>query len=211
MLLYEILDSQFIEDWFVDSMVALFRTTYDRAESAMNNTDDFRVAKRVGASTIGKWYSANTINRGQYDLQSLITSMKLPPTTLPPLIGKQADKEAAGYSSSANMVSVINAVIKQLQKRGKGRLSDRLQRVLSDYRQSMIRLGQGNIEEPVSPSPAPRNPTLSTQQQTAQSIVMDVISRLPNSVQHDVRTEVARRGNSLQALQQVLASRGLSA
>lgn len=53
----------------------------------------------------------------------------------------------------------------------------------------------------------PKNDDHSGQINQATKIVMDTIKGLPDNIQHSVRTEVARRGNTPTALNQVLSDR----
>ena len=209
MLLFEVLSSNSIVDWFVESMSAIHRVALTRAESAFNSSGDARVARMQGNGVLGKWYSENVITKKRESLESLISSLKPHNVKLNPIITTGKQKESLQYSSSNELRQLISRLIPVLRTKGYKNQADRLETISSSFKEKMQKILTSDSDDESEPETKTKPKHDNTQQDQAIKIVMDVIKGLPKDVQHEVRTEVARRGNSLQALNQVLKAKGI--
>lgn len=206
MLLVEVMSSQSVVDWFVSAMVPLFSTAYNRAESTYNDSENTKAARMQAGMVLGKWYSENVITRGSYSLNDLVNLLKPHDVKIPDIITDRKQKEEMQYSSSGNLQQLITDLVPVLQRKGYGPQSKILANALDTFRKKMTALFAGPVEEPVRARP---DPVVGNQRDQANQLVQDIISRLPRDVQHDVRTAVARRGNTLAALSAELEARGI--
>ena len=121
-----------------------------------------------------------------------------------PIITDSRQKEKLQYSSSKELHSLINQLIPVLKSKGFKTQASRLETIRDTFAMKLEKLFTVEDDEPKE-----KTKHDNTQQEQAIKVVMDVIKNLPKEVQHSVRTEVARKGNTLQALSQVLRSKGI--
>jgi hypothetical protein len=105
-----------------------------------------------------------------------------------------------------SLLTVIKHLIPVLKNKGYRTQANRLDSSVNTYSKKMSALFGSREEEPEKKKP--KNDDHSGQINQATKIVMDTIKGLPDNIQHSVRTEVARRGNTPTALNQVLSDRG---
>lgn len=212
MLLNEIINPQSITEWFASNVVSVYAKACEQANNTFAETGTYKIAARMAGSILGRWYSANVINPSQYDIQSVVSSLNLPSDTIPQMIGIKSDRESMRYSASSNLTSVVLAVSDSLKQRGKKELAQKLSRAVDEYRSTLTKIRNQQKEEKDDNADVqlkqPKK-SFADQKAVANALVMDVISKLPDSIRHSVRTEVARRGNTIQALQQVLNDKGI--
>lgn len=207
MLLFEIASADSIIDWFVESMSAIHRAAYTRAESAFNSSGDPRVARLQGNGVLGKWYSENLITKRRESLESLVNLLKPNTIKLNPIITTGKQKEQMQYSSSRELQSFITRLLPVLKSRGYKTQVSRLETISNTFNTKMEKLFATEPDD--EPEQKTKPVVDNTQKDQATKMVMDAIKNLPKDIQHSVRTDVARQGNTLQALKKVLTAKGI--
>lgn len=190
--------------WFVEHMRVVLDSAFYRAQKVYHNEGKKRVANMQIGLVLGKWYSTNVINHGGYSLSHLAREFGL---KLPDILTTGSSKQEQEYSSKANLMNLINQCIDAFGKHGMEREAKQLANQLQRFNDRVADLFKEESEDVGTSvaANADKRETLSKQQLEAERAVNDVIASLPKAIQHTIRTEVARRGNTLQALQQVMS------
>lgn len=208
MLLFELMSTDSIVDWFAESMSSTYAKAYDVASKTYESTDNLKLAKMHGGAMLGKWYATYVINVNGPSLPQLLKSLKPHNIQLPEILGTHAQKEAEQYSSSRNLQTLIHELIPLLHKRRFSKAADSLYAATTSYAQKMSVLGQEDDEDDVPPAKV-KNPTVDAQHSAAQQMVMSTIAQLPRDIQATVRQQVSRKGNTMQALRDVLKANNI--
>lgn len=196
-------------DWFYTEVKSALARGISAARATYDSTGNIKLARMHGGAAIGKWYAANTIyNRGP-SIELLLKELQPHNIELPAMLGTSRQREDEGYSNSKNLRNLITDIIPVLAKRGFTRQASGLAAAVRVYLDRMA-----EIELEHSPAPdvkvSKKADSTSAQASSAERMIMDIIKQLPKDIQGDVRSEVARRGNTLQALKTSLDDRGIS-
>lgn len=197
---------QLQSQWFIEHVRSVLDSAYYRAQKTYADSGNVRTAKMQTGLVIGSWYSRNVISNERMSIAQLARDFNI---TLPVILTTRSSKEEAEYSSKRSFFNVVYDLIAVLNKNGFTKDSKRLQSIVNNYQDRIEKLFEKEQESTPKHDQAQRELQI-YQQQTANAVVDQTIALLPEKLRHTIRTEVQRRGSTLQALQAVISLYGLS-
>lgn len=206
MLLYEVLSTQSMVDWFVNGV----KDAYDRAANAASktydSTDNLKLARMHGGAALGKWFAENVINHRGNSVNGLLRELRAI-NLMPEMPGTHRQREEDNFSMSSALQTLVANLRPVFAQRGYGKQYQQIIDAQKKYADVIKRIKeQDSAEEVVAALKAPPREDPNLQ---AHALMNNVISQLPKEHRGPARDYVSRRGFTPQALQQYLVQNKL--
>lgn len=189
-----------------EPILQLYNTLRSMAKQFQESKGDLKGFQMIAAGASQRWYDNFYFNRLGKELRHLTQQS-------PRYAGELHAFLSTLPKNFAELSAKLPEILLQIGQKSKNEELSRKAQVWinarNSYRNYLKELESSGDDEYDEPVKSPKNPALGQQAGQADSIVNDILRKLPSKVAGDIRNAIARSPNKLQALQSELQKRGI--
>lgn len=202
---------------YASQLALVLKGAVSAARDAAKTADTPRTVKGAAGKRLARWFNDNYFNGFERTLRALGSREVDQALGRVTVHGSRAEREESGITASGTLLTLINTLPAALRKATPelGRAADVLSRAADEFIRDMEQITksmqQSDEDEPTQKLPRREEGPDARGQQAdqAEGIINSVLANLPRDIAGDIRNEIRRSSNRLQALQAALQKRNI--